>query len=111
MWGYRRILKISWTEHISNEEVLGQLNKDRELLTTIKARKVSYFGHIMRGTKYYIPRLIIQGKVEGRRWVGRKKLSWLRNIRNWTGLGVERLFHAAEDRELFNEIVMEIANA
>lgn len=111
MWCYRRMLKISWTTHTSNEEVLRQLNKDRELLNIIKARKVGYFGHIMRGSKYHIPRLIIQGKVEGRRWIGRKKLSWLRNIRNWTGLGVEQLFHVANDRESFNEIVMAIANA
>jgi len=75
MWCSRRILKIPWTAHTSNEEVLGQLNKDRELLNTIKTRKVSYFGHIMRGDKYHIPRLIIQGKIEGRRWIGRKKLS------------------------------------
>lgn len=30
-------------------------------------RKVGYFGHIIRGPKYYIPRLITQEKVEGRR--------------------------------------------
>ncbi|XP_030759161.1 tetraspanin-7-like [Sitophilus oryzae] len=39
MWCYRRILKISWTKHTSNEGVPGQLNKDRELLSTIKAKK------------------------------------------------------------------------
>lgn len=111
MWCYRRILRISWTTHTTNEEILRQLNKERELLITIKTRKASYFGHIIRGTKYYIPRLIIQGKVEGRRWIGRKKLSWLRNLRNWTGLGVEQLFRAARNRDQFKEIVMGLANA
>jgi len=53
----------------------------------------------MRDDKYNIPRLIIQGKVEGRRWIGRKKLSWLRNIRKWTGLGVEELFRVATDED------------
>ena len=27
-----------------------------------------------------------QGKIEGRRDIGRKKLSWLQNIRHWTEL-------------------------
>lgn len=32
MWCYRKILRISWTQHVTNEEVL---HKDRELLATI----------------------------------------------------------------------------
>ena len=50
MWLLRRILKIKWTERISNNEVLKRLNKDREILTTIKRRKAAYLGHIMRNT-------------------------------------------------------------
>jgi len=29
---------------------------------------------------------LIEGKIECRRGIGRKKMSWLRNIRQWTGL-------------------------
>lgn len=52
---------------------------------------------------------IMQGKVEGRRRLGRKNLFWLRNIRRWTGLTVEELFRIATDRERFMELVGLIA--
>ena len=32
MWVYRSVLKISWTENITNEEVLRRLRTDREIV-------------------------------------------------------------------------------
>nr|CAH7746925.1 unnamed protein product [Callosobruchus chinensis] len=88
MWTLRRMLKISWTEHVRNDDVLRMAGLgDRELFEHIKKRKISYLGHIIRGERYEFQRVILQGKVEGgRRGIGRKKLSWLRNIRQWTGI-------------------------
>jgi hypothetical protein len=109
MWCYRRLLKISWIDRISNEEVLIKLNKDRELLKMIKIRKTQYFGHIIRGPKYEILQLIVQGRIEGTRGVGRKLTSWLDNIRNWTGLrSIGELVHTARDRITFKNIVSNI---
>lgn len=111
LWCYRRMLRISWVTHTTNEDVLTMMNTNRELVNTIKTRETHYFGHIIRGPKYSLLRLIIQGKVEGTRWIGRKKLSWLRNIRQWTGLQPEHLFRAAADRDRFHNVVtMMIAN-
>ena len=98
MWTYRRVLKIPWTARISNEEVLRRLGKERELLGTIKMRKTTYLGHLLRNDKYYIPQLIIKGKLQGKRGIGR-------NIRNWTGLNFEELVRTAEDREDFAVVV------
>jgi len=110
MWCYRRMLKISWVNHISNSEVLDRIQTNRELLATIKRRKTAYFGHIMRGNKYELLQLIVQGKIEGRRGVGRKQLSWLRNIRNWTGIRTAGdLIHIAADREQFSTIINNVS--
>ncbi|CAG9833382.1 unnamed protein product, partial [Diabrotica balteata] len=49
MWIHRRMLKTPWTARKTNEEVLRSINKDRELLKTVKHRKMSYLGHIVRG--------------------------------------------------------------
>jgi len=43
--------------------------------------------------------LIIEVKIEKKRGIGRKKMSWLRNVRLWTGL---RTKHAAEEKEYEN---------
>ncbi|CAH2233447.1 uncharacterized protein LOC120627568 [Pararge aegeria] len=105
MWCYRRMLRISWTQKVSNVRVLQRVARSRELLLIIKKRKVEYLGHVLRHERYQLLRLIMMGKVEGKRRVGRRKKSWLRNIREWTNVeSVEVLFRLAQDREKFAEL-------
>lgn len=47
--------------------MLRRMSKRTEILGEIKRRKLEYFGHVMRNSKYKLLQLIIQGKVEGRR--------------------------------------------
>lgn len=108
MWSYRRLLKISWTEHISNEIVLQRMGKDRKLLGKIKRRKTGYLGHIYRGRNYEFLRLVMEGKIEGKRGIGRRKCSWLRNIREWTGMDTPSLLRTAQDRQRFAEVVADL---
>ncbi|CAG9838578.1 unnamed protein product [Diabrotica balteata] len=37
----------------------------------------------MRGHKYALLQIIIQGKIEGKLNPGRRRMSWLRNLREW----------------------------
>lgn len=109
MWLYRRILKVPWTARMTNEEVLRRVNKQRELFEVIKKRKTAYLGHIIRNTKYQFLHLLIEGKIEGRRGIGRKKMSWLRNIRQWTGLrDVQSLIHTARNKEQMENVIANI---
>jgi hypothetical protein len=41
MWCWRRMEKISWTDHVRNEEVLKGLLEDRNILHTIKRKKAN----------------------------------------------------------------------
>lgn len=109
MWLYRRILKIPWTAKMTNEEVLTRVNRERQLFETIKKRKTAYLGHIMRNEKYQFLQLMIEGKIEGKRGIGRKKMSWLRNIRQWTGIhDVQTLIHTARSREAMENVIANI---
>jgi len=45
---YRRSMKISYIEHVTNEEVLERVDQNRKLLAMVKTRKRKYFGHISR---------------------------------------------------------------
>jgi len=62
------------------------MNKERTILETIKKRKTAYLGHVLRQDKYRFLQLIMEGKIEGKRGPGRRQCSWLKNIRDWTGL-------------------------
>jgi len=48
MKGLRRILRVSWTANKTNEWVLNKAGVKRELLDTVKERKLAYYGHTMR---------------------------------------------------------------
>lgn len=105
MWVFRRLLKIPWTRRMTNENVIGMMGTDRELLQHVKRRKTSYLGHIYRGPKYQLLKLIMEGKIEGQRGPGRRKCSWLKNVREWTGLNTHTLLRTAVNREEFDSIV------
>jgi len=63
MWTHRRLLRVPWIAHAINEEILRTACYEREILSIVKERKVSYIDHIFRGGKYHIPTLILQGKI------------------------------------------------
>ena len=48
MWILRKIANVKWTDKVTNEDVCRRLHVQRTLLSDIKQRKLSYFGHIKR---------------------------------------------------------------
>ena len=48
MWMWWRMLKISWTDKVTNEEVLVRASKARSILKTIWCRKHRWLGHVLR---------------------------------------------------------------
>jgi hypothetical protein len=48
MWCWRRMEKISWTDHVRNEEVLIRVKEQRNIFHEIRKRKAKWIGHILR---------------------------------------------------------------
>jgi len=48
MKGLRKILRVSLIAKKTNEWVFNKAGVKRELLDTVKARKLAYYGHTMR---------------------------------------------------------------
>ena len=66
MWTYRRILKISWTERVTNEVVKQRMNAKEDLVMMMARRKMKYAGHIFRGLAGVLLSLATEGIVEGK---------------------------------------------
>jgi hypothetical protein len=45
---WRRMEKISWTDHARNEDVLLRVKEQRNILHEIRKRKAKWIGHILR---------------------------------------------------------------
>ncbi|CAG9830637.1 unnamed protein product [Diabrotica balteata] len=77
---YRRIMKISCNEHVTNNEVMKRINKRMEVLEIIKTRKLQYLGHVMRNKRYNLLQLIIQEKIQGKRKEKEEKCRKKKNL-------------------------------
>ena len=45
MWCWRRMEKISWTDHVRNEEVLRRVKEQRNTLHPMSKQKANWIGH------------------------------------------------------------------
>jgi len=96
MW--RRILRVPWTEKRTNLSVLEDVKPTRSLEATILRLKLRYFGHVMRAQRS-LERDIMLGQVEGRRKQGKSRMRWLDSIKEATGVRLEDLREAVQDRK------------
>ena len=67
----RRMEKISWTNHVRNEEVLLRVNEQRNILHEIRKRKANWIGHILR--RNCLLKQVIEGKIKGEMEVARRR--------------------------------------
>ena len=103
---YRKILRLSWTEKVTNEEVLRKIGiKSPTLLQNIKKLKLGYFGHIKRHES--LEKHIMEAKVEGRRGRGRPMRRWEQDIQEWLGITTAQASRLARDRSMFRQKVRE----
>jgi len=87
MKSLRKILRVSWTAKETNEWVLNKAGVKRELLDTIKAMKLEYYGNTMRKQGNCLEKEIMQGTMPGARSLGRSCTAWI-DVKTWTGLSV-----------------------
>jgi len=93
-----RMEKISWTNHVRNEEVLLRAKEKRNILHEISKWKANWIGHILR--RNCLLQRVIEGKIQGDKEVTggrgrrcRKLLVDLNERRGYSHLNKEALDH------------------
>jgi len=76
------------------------------LEATILRLQLRYFGHVMRA-KRSLERDIMLGQVAGHREQGKPRMRWLDSIKETTGLRLEDLTEAVQDRKKWRTLVEE----
>ena len=104
---FRRLIGISYKNYITSEEVKNRIKQAsdpyEDLLSTIKRRKLIWFGHVIRGGE--LAKTVLQRTVKGGRKRGRQKKRWEDNIAEWTGRKLSEAIRHAEDKEKWRELV------
>jgi len=63
--------KISWTDHVRNEEVLLRVKEQRNTLHEIRKRKADWIGQILH--RNCLLKQVIEGKIKGEMEVARRR--------------------------------------
>jgi hypothetical protein len=98
--------KISWTDHVRNEEVLLRVSDQRNILHEIRKRKANWIGHILR--RNCLLKQVIEGKIQGQikvtRRRGRRRKKLLDDLGDRRGYS-----HLKEEALVSGGIVLEVA--
>jgi len=83
----KKIEKISWTDHVRNEEVLLRVKKQRNILHEICKWKANWIGHIL--SRNCLLQRVTEGKIQGRIEVtgrqGRRRRKLLNDLKERRG--------------------------
>jgi len=101
MWCWRRMEKISWTDHVRNEDVLLRVKEQRNILHEIRKQKANWIGHILR--RNCLLQRVTEGKIQGGIEVigrqGRRRIKLLDDLKERTGYS--HLKEKALDRSMW----------
>ena len=79
--------KISWTDHVRNEDILLRINEQRNILHEIRKRKANWIGHILHRNCLLkqVIEVNIKGEMEVTRRRGRRRKKLLDDLKDRRG--------------------------
>ena len=95
LWCWRRLLRVPWTARRANQSIPKEINPAYALEGLML--KLQYFGHLMRRADS-LEKILMLGKIEGRRRRGRQRMRWLDGIINSMSMNLTKLQETAEER-------------
>ena len=93
LWCWRRLFRVPWIARWSNQSILKEINPGYLLEGLIL--KLHYFCHLMR-TAISLGKILMLGKIEGRRRIGWQRMRWLDGITDSMDM---RVWASSEDSE------------
>ena len=95
MWLWRKVLNITWSDKVCNEEVLRRVGEERAIISVINRRQRVWLGQTLRHGDH-VP-LVIEGRIPGKRPPGRPRAGMLDRVKDGSSYVAVKMF--ALDRE------------
>ena len=97
-WLYRKMLRISWKDRITNYEIYRRM----ALLGDIVIRQLSFLGHVLR--KDELKKLVVTGFVDGKRARGIQQETFLTYLGRMKQKPLMELLQMAKNRTVWSKL-------
>ena len=105
----RKILGVTWHEHITNKEVLSRSSRAAGyLLNRVLLRQRVWLSHVLRIQGQRLPKMSLQAHHQGPRRRGRPRKKWSEAVLEGSSITFIAAVHLAHNREMWRIASMEL---